>query len=367
MIPFLELRRENSEYLTEIKDALCRVADSGWYLFGNEKKEFESSFAGYCGVKHTVGVGNGLDALRLILMAYKELGDINDGDEIILPANTFVATALAVSACNLTPVLVDCDIDTYNIDVDLIEAKITSKTKAIIAVHLYGQIAAMDELRILADKHNLKLIEDAAQAHGAIYKGKKAGSLGHAAAFSFYPAKNLGALGDAGAVTTDDDRLAEIILSLSNYGSVEKYKHKYKGLNSRMGELEAAVLNVKLKYLDKINKERQQLAAYYNRHIDNDLIITPKIEVMERHVFHLYVIRCGQRDKLQSFLFENGIHTQIHYPQSVHTQPAYKELSEQFLPVSEQLQNEVLSLPFYLSLTNEEIAMVLETINKYRI
>lgn len=365
MIPFLELKRENVRYLSEIKDALCRVADSGWYLFGNEKKTFEKSFADYCGVKNAVGVGNGLDALRLILMAYKESGIMNDGDEVILPANTFIATALAVSACNLVPVLTDCDIISYNIDPGLIEEKITPKTKAIIAVHLYGQVSAMDELRLLADKYNLKLIEDAAQAHGAFYKGKKTGSLGDAAAFSFYPAKNLGALGDAGAVTTDDDQLAEIVLNLSNYGSSKKYEHTYKGLNSRIGELEAAVLNVKLKYLDDINKDRQRLAGYYNRNISNDLIIIPYVENMQSHVFHLYVVRCRQRDKLQSFLMDNGIQTQIHYPKPIHKQEAYKEYGSLLYPVSEQVEKEVLSLPFYQSLAEDEICQIIECVNKY--
>lgn len=367
MIPFLELKRENAPYLTEIKEALCRVADSGWYLFGQEKKNFEESFASYCGAGYAIGTGNGLDALRLILMAYKELGEMIDGDEIIIPANTFIATALAVSACGLVPVLAECDPHTFNLDPELVEGKITPSTKAIIAVHLYGHVTAMDELKKIADRHGVKLIEDAAQAHGAIYKGRKTGSLGDAAAFSFYPAKNLGALGDAGAVTTDNEELAEVIRSLSNYGSLKKYEHRYKGLNSRMGEMEAAVLNVKLKYLEDINVQRQKLADYYSRNIDNNLIITPRVEDKTSHVFHLYVVRCISRDDFQAFLLGNSIQTQIHYPLSVHKQQAYKEYAEQSFPVAEQLQKEVLSLPFYLSLETDEVCCIIESVNKYRI
>jgi len=366
MIPFLDLKRENASFLPEIKKALNRVADSGWYICGKEKESFEKSFAEYCGTKYAVGVGNGLDALRLILMAYKELGDMKDGDEVILPTNSFIATALPVSACNMKPVLIDCDIRTFNIDNTLIEKSITPKTKAIIAVHLYGQVAAMDELRNLADRYNLKLIEDAAQAHGAIYKGKRAGNLGDAGAFSFYPTKNLGALGDAGAVTTNDERLAEMVKHLSVYGSITKYNHGYKGLNSRLGELEAAVLNVKLKYLDEVNCLKQDLADYYNRNIENDLIIKPEVKNREGHVFHLYVVRCSQRNKLQSYLLENGIQTQVHYPRSIHRQPAYKEYNDMSLPVSEQLESEVLSLPLYPSLTDIERCQIIESVNKYR-
>lgn len=365
MIPFLELKRENAPYLSEIKEALCRVADSGWYLFGQEKKNFEESFASYCGVRYAIGTGNGLDALRLILMAYKETGEVSDGDEVIIPANTFIATALAVSACGLVPVLADCDSQTFNIDPKLVEKKITPKTKAIIAVHLYGHVTAMDELKVIVERYGLKLIEDAAQAHGALYKGKMAGSMGDAAAFSFYPAKNLGALGDAGAVTTDNEKLAEAVMGLSNYGSVKKYEHQYKGLNSRMGEMEAAVLNVKLRYLDDINIQRQKLADYYSRNISNDLIMTPTVEDKAAHVFHLYVVRCTSRDDFQAFLLKNNIQTQIHYPLPVHKQQAYKEYASQSFPVAEQLQREVLSLPFYLSLETKEVSRIIESVNKY--
>ena len=342
------------------------MADSGRYILGEEKESFENSFAAYCGAKHAVGVGSGLDAIRLILMAYKELGCMQDGDEVILPANSFIATALPVSACNLKPVFVDCDIRTFNIDNTLIEKRITPKTKAVIAVHLYGQVAVMDELKRLSDKYGLKLIEDAAQAHGAVFKGQKAGNLGSAAAFSFYPTKNLGALGDAGAVTTNDDELAEMVRWLSLYGSTSKYEHNYKGLNSRIGEMEAAVLNVKLKYLDEIIRNKQDLADYYNVNIENDLIIKPVVAKREEHVFHLYVIRCTRREKLQSFLYENGIQTQIHYPKSIHKQQAYKEYNDLIFPVSEQLQNEVLSLPLYQSLKDSEVSRIIENVNKYR-
>lgn len=365
MIPFLDLKRENAPYLDELKEALCRVADSGWYILGEEKSVFESQFANYCGVEHAIGVGNGLDAIRLILMAYKELGALRDGDEVIIPANTFIATALAVSACNLVPILADCREDTFNIDSLSAESKITRRTKAIVPVHLYGQVAAMDEVNTLARKYNLKVIEDAAQAHGAIYKGKKTGGLGDAGAFSFYPTKNLGAMGDAGAVTTNDYELAEMVRSLSNYGSIKKYEHLHRGLNSRMSELQAAVMQVKLNYIEGDNKRRQKLAVFYSEHIKNENIITPTVKNLEEHVFHLYVVRSKDRDKLQAYLLDNGIQAQIHYPQAIHRQRAYKEYAGLSLPVAELLQAEVLSLPLYLSLTNNEIEKIVETVNKW--
>lgn len=362
---FLNLKRENTRYEAIFKEALSRVADSGWFILGEEKKRFEKDFAAYCGVNDCIGVGNGLDALRLILLVYMEMGIIQQGDEVILPANTFIATALAVSQCGLVPVLADCDIQTYNIDPQSVKEKITSKTKAIIAVHLYGRAASMNELKSIAEQYNLKLIEDAAQAHGAVYQGKKAGNLADAAAFSFYPIKNLGALGDAGAVTTNDTELASLIESLSNYGSDEKYIHKYKGLNSRLDEIQAAILSARLKYLDEDNRRRKEIALYYNENIKNSSIVLPLIEDIDSHVFHLYVIRCQQRDRLQQYLTDNGIQTQIHYPLSIHKQAAYSELSEQNLPIAERLQNEVLSLPLYPSLKEGELDKIIKVLNDW--
>lgn len=364
-IPFLSLKRENDCYSAELQQNILRILNSGWYILGEEKKRFEKEFATYCGVHNCIGVGNGLDAIRLILQGYKEQNLMRDGDEVILPSNSFVATALAVSQVGLVPVLADCNIDTYNIDPQSVENKITNKTKAIIAVHLYGQVAPIDELKHISQKYNLKLIEDAAQAHGALYGRQVVGSLSDAAAFSFYPVKNLGALGDAGAVTTDDNALTEIVRSLSNYGSEEKYLHKLKGINSRLDELQATVLLTKLKYLDKDNERRLQIANYYSTHIDNDRIILPIYSLDKSHVFHLYVIRVNDRDSLRRYLLDNGIHTQIHYPIPIHRQPAYSELNEMYLPVTDQLAGEVLSLPLYPSLTDAELRYIVSIINRW--
>lgn len=364
-ILFLNLERENKRYASEFKEAASRVIDSGWYILGEEKEKFEKDFAAYCGTNHCIGVGNGLDAIRLILMGYMVQGIMEEGDEIIVPANSFIATALAVSQCGLKPIFVDCSIHTYNIDPAVILKKVSSKTKAIIAVHLYGQVAAMEELRIIARQYNLKLIEDAAQAHGAIYEGWKVGGLADAAAFSFYPVKNLGALGDAGAVTTNDDSLAEIVRALSNYGSDDKYIHKYKGLNSRLDEMQAAILSVRLKYLDEDNKRRIEIARYYSENIKNSQIILPEVDHVGSHVFHLYVIRSLRRDRLQQYLLENGIHTQIHYPLSIHKQEAYSKLRSVVVPVAECLQEEVLSLPLYPSLKSEEMHKIVEVLYQF--
>lgn len=364
-ILFLNLQRENERYATELKEATARIIHSGWYIRGTANESFQSQFASYCGVSHCVGVGNGLDALRLILMGYMVMGRIKEGDEVILPANTFIATALAVSQCGLVPVLADCDLVTYNIDPASAEEKITNKTRAIIAVHLYGQVADMDKLKQLALKYNLLLIEDAAQAHGAVYKGKKVGSIGNAAVFSFYPVKNLGSLGDAGAVTTDDTQLAEVVNSLSNYGSDEKYIHNYKGLNSRLDEVQAAILSVKLKYLDADNSRRREIAKFYLANIRNERFILPEVRDWDSHVFHLFVLRCKDRKMLEQYLSFNGIQTQIHYPYAIHKQPAYAELSHLHLPVCELLQDEVLSLPFYPSLRENELVKIVDTLNDF--
>lgn len=365
-IPFFDLQREQSGYTDQLVDTISRVVKSGWYILGTEKTSFEDKFANYCGVNHCIGVGNGLDAIRLILLGYKELGYLNDGDEIIVPTNTYIATALAVNQCGLTPIFADCNARTFNLDQTTTEEKISKRTKAIIAVHLYGQVTHINELRELATRHKLILIEDAAQAHGAKYNGKKAGSLGDAAAFSFYPVKNLGALGDGGAVTTNDTQLATIIRSISNYGSSEKYQHKYKGVNSRLDEIQAAVLSFRLNHLDEENKKRQAIAQKYHQEIKNSKITLPFIDKFEEHVFHQYVIQVNnRRDDFKNYLSSNGINTQIHYPQNIHLQPAYEEYKNIKLPIAESLQEKILSLPIYPSLSDKEIEYIIDFVNKW--
>lgn len=365
-IPFFDLKRENERYATEIKQAIDRVVGSGWYILGPEKECFENEYAEFCQTEHCIGVASGLDAIRLILEGYKTLGALNESDEVILPANTFIATALAVSQSGLTPILTDCDLKTFNISTVDIEKRITQKTKAIIAVHLYGQVAAISELKQICKKNDLLLIEDAAQAHGATYKNKIAGNLADAAAFSFYPTKNLGAMGDAGAITTNDTELANIIRALSNYGSCKKYEHKFKGINSRLDEIQAAVLRIKLRYLRDVNYRRQQIAKFYSNHINNKQVLLPESSLSTEHVYHQYVIRSKDRDRLQSFLATDKIQTQIHYPFSIHKQAAYQEFSNQTFQNSEILQSEILSLPIYPSLTENEISYIADIINKFQ-
>ena len=341
MINFLDLKQINLQYKEELQEAFDRVLNSGWFILGKEVEAFEKEFADYCNVKHCIGVGNGLDALHLILKGY----DIGEGDEVIVPSNTYIATWLAVSYAGAKVVPVEPDIRTYNIDPKLIEEKITNKTKAIIAVHLYGQPCDMDPINELAKKYNLKVIEDSAQAHGALYKGRKTGSLGDASGFSFYPGKNLGALGDGGAITTNDSKLADKIRILRNYGSEVKYHNKYKGYNSRLDELQAAFLRVKLKYLDEDNNKRKKVARYYLENIKNNDILSPFIPDYADPVWHLFVIRNKNRDKLQKYLKQNEIQTMIHYPVPPHKQKAYESINNSSFPVSEQLHEEVLSLP----------------------
>mgnify|MGYP001205241796 CR=1 FL=1 len=365
-IPFFDLKRENDRYAVEIKHAVDRVLDSGWYISGSEKETFENSFASFCGSKHCIGVGSGLDAIRLILEGYKILGILSEGDEIILPANTFIATALAVSQSKLSPILADCDVNTFNISPEDVERKITSKTKAIIAVHLYGLIAPIDELKKICDKYNLLLIEDAAQAHGATLGNKMTGNLADAAAFSFYPTKNLGAMGDAGAITTNNPNLAEAIRSSSNYGSRQKYVYEVKGINSRLDEIQAAILSVKLRYLEENNYKRQLIAQYYNDNIKNELIILPQKNTDNEHVYHQYVIRTEKRDALQLFLANSNIQTQIHYPIAIHKQAAYYEFNNQDFPNSETFQSRILSLPIYSSLMDNELDYIIKTIRKFQ-
>lgn len=366
MIKFLDLKKINLLHQKEIEERLLKTFRSGWYLHGEEVKQFEQNLSEYIGVKHAIGVANGLDALRLIFKAYIELGAMKEGDEVIVPANTYIASILAVTDNNLTPVLVEPDIDSYNIDIDKIEEKITTKTKAILIVHLYGKAVFSEKLKNLAKKHNLKIIEDNAQTIGATWNDIKTGNLGNAAGFSFYPGKNLGALGDAGAVTTNDSTLANTIRAIANYGSTEKYINKYQGLNSRMDEIQAAALNVKLPYLDIENQKRREIAHYYHHNIKNPEIILPHLPLNEKsHVWHLFIIRTTQRNKLQEYLQANGIQTLIHYPVPPHKQEAYKEWNTLNFPVTEKIHDEVLSLPISPVLTKKEAIKIVDTINDF--
>lgn len=363
-VPFVSFAPMHSEIRTELDDAYSRVIDKNYFIHGEECTLFEEEFAEFCGAKYCVGVANGLDALFLIL---KAMG-ISSGDEVIVPSNTYIATALAVSNTGALPVFVEPDINTYNIDVNCIEQKITSRTKAIIAVHLQGRAADMDEINRIAQKHNLRVIEDAAQAHGARYKGKRVGSIGDAAGFSFYPGKNLGALGDGGCVTTNDKEIADRVRSLGNYGSDYKYHHIYKGVNSRLDELQAAFLNVKLDKLDYWNEERRKIAEKYFAGITNPLVTLPlKSDDVFEHIYHVFVIRCKERDKLEEYLNSKGIGTVKHYPIPMHRQLAYKDLGigEGELPIAEEISRTVLSLPMYYGMTDEEIQYVVKNINEF--
>lgn len=370
MISFLDLQKLNAQYAEELKRVAAEVIDSGWYLLGERVKVFEKNLSDYCGVKHTIGVANGLDALRLILRAYIELGLMNEGDEIIVPANTYIATILAITDNRLKPVLVEPNINTYNLDIDQVEGKVTERTRAVMVVHLYGQVCWSEKLEAIAKKYNLKIIEDNAQAIGAEWKGKKTGSLGHAAAFSFYPGKNLGALGDAGAVVTSDDSLAEVVRALGNYGSKVKYTNLYKGLNSRLDEIQAAFLDAKLKYIDQENQIRREVAQFYCDNIKNQDVILPfssqeSISTNRSHVWHLFVVRHPNRDKLQEYLKANGINTLIHYPIPPHKQAAYREWNNLFFPVTEKIHNEVLSLPISPVVENDELTTIVNAINSF--
>lgn len=367
MIPFLDLKAINAQYRDELIQASTKIIDSGWYIQGVEVKSFEAEFAAYCGTKYCIGVANGLDALTLTLRAWKELGKLKDGDEVIVPANTYIASILAITENNLKPVLVDPNISTYNIDPNKIYEAITLNTKAILAVHLYGQLAPMPEIMGLAKQHNLLVLEDSAQAHGASLEGHKAGSWGHASGFSFYPGKNLGALGDAGAVTTNDEELAQTIRAIGNYGSHKKYENLYQGVNSRLDEIQAAFLRIKLKYLNNEIQQRRNIAKKYISGLSNLEIGLPNSYVEEQHVFHLFVIRTKERDKLQNNLDEKGIQTLIHYPIPPHLQPAYSDMniSEGRLPVSEKIHREVLSLPIWPGMTSLQVETVIKEIRGF--
>lgn len=363
MIKFLDLQKITQKYSEEIHEAVNRVVDSGWYLQGKENEKFEADYSAYIGTKYTVGCANGLDALIWIFRAYVEMGIMKPGDEVIVPANTYIASILAISENGLKPVLVEPNIETYQIDDSKIEEAITERTKGILIVHLYGQCAYTDKIGELCKKYKLKLIEDNAQAHGCKFKGQHTGSLGDAAGHSFYPGKNLGALGDAGAVTTNDEELAKIVRSVANYGSTRKYVFKYIGRNSRLDEIQAAVLDVKLKYLDNDIAIRKQVAKYYIDHITNPEIITPIVKDWDAHVFHIFTIRCKRRDELQKYLTENGVQTIIHYPIPPHKQECYKEWNSFSFPITEQIHNEELSLPMSPVMTKKEIETVVELLN----
>lgn len=373
MIKFLDLQKINAQHAAELKEATARVIDSGWYLLGNEVKTFEENYAKYTGTKHCIGVANGLDALRLILRAYIEMGVMTEGDEVIVPANTYIASILAITDNRLKPVLVEPDINTYQIDDSLIEAAITPKTRAIMIVHLYGQCAYTEKIGELCNKYNLKLIEDNAQAAGCVFaggsksltQGLKTGSLGDAAGHSFYPGKNLGCLGDGGAVTTDNDELAKVVRSLANYGSGQKYVFEYQGLNSRLDEIQAAILDVKLKYLDADNEKRREVAKYYIENIKHPDIILPPSPLKGEHVWHLFVTRTARRDELQKYLTENGVQTLIHYPIPPHKQKCYTDWNNLSFPITEIIHTEVLSLPISQVMTEGEVKKLVSCINSF--
>ena len=363
MVPFLSLKDVTALHNNEIQEAVLRVVNSGWYLQGEENKKFEEDYSAYIGTEYTVGCGNGLDALIWIFRAYVELGVMKPGDEVIVPANTYIASILAITENGLTPVLVEPSIDTYQIDDTKIESAITSKTKAILIVHLYGQCAYTEKIGELCKKYNLKLVEDNAQAHGCKFNGRHTGSLGDAAGHSFYPGKNLGALGDAGAVTTNDADLATAVRSLANYGSSRKYVFKYKGRNSRLDEIQAAVLDTKLKYLDEDNLRRREVAKYYIENIKNPEIILPKVKDWDSHVFHIFSVRCKHRDELQKYLTENGVQTVIHYPIPPHKQECYKEWNNLSFPITEKIHAEELSLPIGPAISIDDIKVVTQLLN----
>jgi dTDP-4-amino-4,6-dideoxygalactose transaminase len=378
MINFLDLKALTNSFEPELSQAVKRVIDSGWFLLGEETKQFEKEYGAYTGSKHCIGVANGLDALRLILKAWIEMGVMKEGDEVIVPANTFIASVLAITDNRLVPVFVEPAIDTYNIDPILIEEKITSKTKAIMIVHLYGQLAMHPHIATLVKKYNLRLIEDAAQSQGALYTREDgvqlcSGNIGDAAGHSFYPGKNLGALGDAGAVTTNDDELADAVRTIANYGSKIKYQNLYSGLNSRLDEIQAAVLRVKLKRLDADNEQRRSVAYRYCSDIRNPLLVLPVVADYNEpasnsrsHVWHLFVIRTTDRSHLKKYLDAKGVQTLIHYPIPPHRQQAYKQWNHLSFPITEQIHEQVISLPISPLLTNGETETLCAALNVYK-
>lgn len=372
MIPFLDLKAINQQYRQDLIDAATRVIDSGWYVLGQEVKAFEQEFAAYCGASHCVGMANGLDALVLTLRAWKEMGKLHEGDEVIVPANTYIASVLAITENRLKPVLVEPDECTYNLCPQKVRKAITPKTKAIVAVHLYGQLAPMKAIMAIAEEHQLLVLEDSAQAHGATVAGKRAGNWGHASGFSFYPGKNLGALGDAGAMTTNDPELAQTVRALGNYGSHKKYENHYQGLNSRLDEMQAALLRVKLQHLDAETRVRQQIASAYAQGTHNPLVSLPigrdrTVDSLADHVFHLFVVRVQQRAAFQAHLKASGIDTLIHYPIPPHQQQAYKAYSGLQLPLTEAIHQEVVSLPIGPTMGMGDVAKVVKAVNAFAV
>ncbi len=365
MVKFLDLKEINAQYSAELKKVAAEVIDSGWYILGERVKKFENELAEYQGGGFVIGCGNGLDALRLIFKAYIELGYMKEGDEVIVPANTYIASILAITDNKLVPVFVEPQLETYNLDLNIIESKISVKTKAILVVHLYGRVCWSNKLDEIRNKYNLKIVEDNAQAIGAVWQNIKTGNLGDAAGFSFYPGKNLGALGDSGAITTKDEELSKVIRALANYGSNTKYVNKYKGLNSRMDEIQAAFLGVKLKYLSKETNVRQDIARFFIEKITNPKIILPSFNYVNEHVWHLFVIRCEQREKLQAFLGSEGIETLIHYPIPPHKQDCYKEFNSLKLPITELIHREVLSLPISAVTDLNDVERVCSVLNRF--
>lgn len=366
MIKYCDLKKITETYEPQLSEAISKVVQSGWYILGNEVKAFEQEFAKYCGCRYCIGTGNGLDALTIIMLAYKEIGTMEEGDEVIVPANTYIASILSIIQAGLKPVLCEPSWKSSNIDPEKIEELITPRTKAIMAVHLYGRCADIPQIEKIARKHSLKIIEDSAQAHGAMIDGRRTGNLGDASGFSFYPGKNLGALGDGGAITTNDKELAETARAIANYGSQKKYVNIYKGVNSRLDEMQAAVLSVKLQRLDADNERRREIAEKYNAGINNPLITLPQIGNREEHVFHVYHIFCAEREKLQQHLLENGIETLIHYPIPPHKQEALKEFNNHEYPITERIHREELSLPCHQAMSDCEVEKVIETINCFK-
>lgn len=367
MVDFLNLKAVNKQYRDELLKACADVIDSGWYIGGSALARFESNFAAYCGTAHCIGVANGLDALTLTLTAWKQLGRVKQGDEVIVPANTYIASVLAITASGLEPVLVEPSLATFNIDPSLIRQAITDKTRVILPVHLYGQIADMKAINEIAAEYGLLVLEDSAQAHGASIDGKRAGNWGDASGFSFYPGKNLGALGDAGAITTSDAELAEVLRALRNYGSHEKYKNLYVGVNSRLDEIQAAMLDVKLKYLDEEISKRRHITTCYRAGIRNAHIVQPQSSVAEEHVWHLYVVRTAYRNALQQHLREQGVQTLVHYPIPPHKQQAYRQYNSLSLPLTEIIHDEVLSLPVDPTMSDADIQKVIDACNSFTV
>jgi dTDP-4-amino-4,6-dideoxygalactose transaminase len=363
---YLDLKQINDSFEPNLSNAIQRVLNAGWYLLGTEVSTFEKSFAAYCGVSHCIGVANGLDALTLVLNAWMELGLIKPKDEVIVPANTYIASILSITRCGLTPILVEPNPETFNLDPTKIEETISKKTKAILPVHLYGQCADMEKIDSISIKYGLNVLEDAAQAHGALYLGKRAGNLGHAAGFSFYPGKNLGCLGDGGCVTTNNSELADCVRMLANYGSGKKYINRYKGINSRMDEIQAAILSTKLTRLDEDNAHRRMIATYYNEHINHPEIQCPSIPFPKRHVFHIYPIFCVRREALQEYLRKSGIETLIHYPIPPHKQAAFREWNNRSYPITEKIHATELSIPLSPLTTLEEAERVCRCINDFK-